>query len=242
MKVAVYEGIRSIRLEDRPEPKAAPGEVIVKTKYCGICGTDLHRYLLGGPTGLVLGHEVVGTVAEIGDGVKGWKGGERVAIGPPGPCGECYCCRAGRPNKCIYARERTVGLSLGNPGGMAEYVRVRNPKNMLYQLPDNVPFEDGVLVDTITVAIRGIRQSRFRLGDNAVVAGAGSIGHSLIEYLKIAGARHVTALEPSLAKRELALKFGADVALDPISEGAALQDKVLALYGGNPKLIDGILI
>ncbi len=233
MKVAVYEGARVVRLQERPELKAAPGEVIVKVKCCGICGTDIHIYLEGERNiGLVLGHEVAGTVAEIGRGVEGWKIGERVVIGPPGPCGECYYCRRGRSNKCVHAMERTVGLSPGCDGGMAEYVRVRYPRNMLIRIPDEVSFEDAVLVDTITVSLRGIRQSRFRLGDSVVVAGAGPIGYSAIQFLRIGGARHITVLEPSEKKRELALKCGADVALNPLEEGDALQGKVMALYGG----------
>ena len=234
MKVAVYEGVKSIRLQERPELKADLGEVIVKVKYCGICGTDVHAYLHEGllPPGLVLGHEIVGTIAEIGKGVEGWKVGERVIVGPPGPCGECYYCRRGHSNICMHAFSRTAGISPGFDGGMAEYVRVRYPQNMLYRIPDAVSFEDAVLIDTICVALRGIRQSRFQLGDNVVVAGAGAIGLSAIQLLRIGGARHISVLQPSPKKRELALKFGADVGLNPSEEGAALQEKVINLYGG----------
>jgi threonine dehydrogenase-like Zn-dependent dehydrogenase len=234
MKVAVYEGVRSIKLLERPVLKAAPGEVIVKVKYCGICGTDVHAYLQEGllPPGLVLGHEIVGTIAELGKGVAGWKVDERVLVGPPGPCGECYYCRRGRANTCVHAFSRTAGISPGFDGGMAEYVRVRFPRTMLFKIPDKVSFEDAVLIDTIGVAFRGIRQSRFRIGDNVVVAGAGSIGLSAIQFLKIGGARHITVLQPSPKKRELAVKFGADVALNPKEEGDALQGKVMDLYGG----------
>jgi threonine dehydrogenase-like Zn-dependent dehydrogenase len=102
--------------------------VIVRIKYSGICGTDVHAYrhgIVGVPTGIVLGHENVGTVAEIGAGVEGWKVGERLIAGPPGPCGECYYCRHGRSSICIHGFERTNGLS--RDGGMAEYMRVRDP-------------------------------------------------------------------------------------------------------------------
>lgn len=234
MKVAVYEGVKSIRLQERPDLKAAPGEVIVKIRYCGICGTDLHAYLHGGllSPGLVLGHENVGTIAEIGKGVTGWKVGERVVAGPPGPCGECYYCRHGRSSICVHSFERTSGLAPGFDGGMAEYLRVRDPQNMLFRIPDNVSFEDAVLIDTIAVALRGIRDSHFRLGDNVVVIGAGAIGLSAVQFLKIGGARHITVLQPSEKKRELALRFGADVALNPLEKGAAVREKVIALYGG----------
>ena len=121
MKVAVYEGVRSIRLHERPDLKAAPGEVIIKIKYCGICGTDVHAYLEEGllEPGLVLGHENVGSIAEIGEGVEGWNIGERVVIAPPGLCGECFYCKHGHSAICQTGFFRTNGLGPGHDGGMA---------------------------------------------------------------------------------------------------------------------------
>jgi threonine dehydrogenase-like Zn-dependent dehydrogenase len=234
MKVAVYEGVRAIRLQERPKPKAAPGEVVVKIKYCGICGTDVHAYLHAGllQPGLVLGHENVGTIAEIGDWVEGWKLGERVVAGPPGMCGECYYCKHGYPTLCETGFSRTNGLAPGHDGGMAEYMKVREPKTMLHRIPDEVSFEDAVLMDTIAVGLRGVLQSKFRFGDNVVVVGAGSIGLGTIQWLKLGGAGHITVIQPSPQKRELALKFGADLALNPREEGDALEGKIKALYGG----------
>lgn len=234
MKIAVYEGVRSIRLQERPDPKAAPGEVIVKIKYCGICGTDVHAYLHEGllQPGLVLGHENVGTIEEIGKGVEGWKLGERVVAGPPGMCGECYYCKHGYPTLCETGFSRTNGLAPGHDGGMAEYMRVREPKTMLHRIPDEVSFEDAVLVDTIAVGLRGILQSKFQLGNNVVVVGAGAIGLGVVQWLKLGGARHITVLQPSQKKREFALKLGANVGLNPLEEGAAVREKVMALYGG----------
>jgi threonine dehydrogenase-like Zn-dependent dehydrogenase len=202
MKVAVYEGIKSIRLEERPDPKAAPGEVIVRVKYCGICGTDVHAYWyepLDAP-GHVFGHEIVGTIAEVGKGVEGWQVGDRVLVDRGG-------------------------------GGMAEYMEIQDTQRV-FKLPDEVSFEEAVLWDPICVPLRGIRQSRFRIGDNVVVAGAGAIGLSAVQLLRMGGARHITVLEPIAKKREFALKCGADVGLNPIAEGDALQEKVRALYGG----------
>ena len=234
MKFAVYEGVRTIRLEDRADLKAAPGEIIIKMKYCGICGTDVHAYLQEGVVepGLVLGHENVGTIAEIGEGVEGWEVGERIAAGPPGPCGECYYCRHGHAAICPTGLPRTRGLGPGQDGGMAEFMRVRDPGTTLHRIPEAVPFEDAVLLDIMAVGLRGIRQSRFQIGDNVVVTGAGAIGLSTIQLLKLGGARHITALEPSKKKRELALKFGADEVLDPLEEGDALEDRIRDFYSG----------
>ncbi len=234
MKVAVYEGVRSIRLQERPKPRAAPGEVIVKIKYCGICGTDVHAYLHEGllQPGLVLGHENVGTIDEIGEGVEGWKLGERVVAGPPGMCGECYYCKHGYPTLCETGFSRTNGLAPGHDGGMAEYMRVREPKTMLHRIPDNVSFEDAALFDIMAVGLRGILQSKFKLGDNVVVVGAGAIGLCVVQWLKLGGARHITVIQPSQKKREFALKLGADVGLNPLEESAAIGEKVMALYSG----------
>ncbi len=233
MKVAVYEGVKSIRFEERPIPKAGPGEAVVKIKYCGICGTDMHLYFIGDPMikpGVVLGHENVGTVYEIGEGVMGLRVGDRVVAGPPGPCGRCYYCLHGHPNICVNAFPNTNGL--GVDGGMAEYMLARDPSGMLFKIPDNVSFEDAVLTDTIATAYRAITQSAFKLGDNVVVSGAGPIGLSAIQIFKMAGARHITSLEVVDARRKLALQMGADLALDPAAEGEKLVDKLTQLYDG----------
>jgi 2-desacetyl-2-hydroxyethyl bacteriochlorophyllide A dehydrogenase len=231
MRAAVYTGVKKIEFQDRPMLKAGPGEVVVKIKYCGICGTDVHIYFEGIlPPGIVLGHENVGTVAEVGEGVEGWEVGDRVIAGPPGPCGECYYCLHGKPSICVYGFEQTNGLR--RDGGMAEYMLVKDPKYMLAKIPDHVPFEDAVMMDCIATAYRGIMQSAFRMGDNAVVSGAACIGLSVIQLLKIGGAGHITVLQPSPMKREMALKFGGDVAFNPFEEGDQLRDKVMALYDG----------
>ena len=231
MKVAVYEGVKSIKFEERPIPRAGPGEAVIKIKYCGICGTDMHIYFEGIlPPGIILGHENVGTVAESGPGVNEFKVGDKVVAGPPGPCGKCYYCLHGKPSICVDGFENTNGLR--RDGGMAEYMLVRDARQMLFKIPDSVSFEDAVLIDTIATAYRGIIQSAFKLGDNVVLIGAGAIGLSAIQFLKIGGARHITVLQRSPKKREFAAKFGADLVLNPEEEGDALLGKVMGLYGG----------
>jgi 2-desacetyl-2-hydroxyethyl bacteriochlorophyllide A dehydrogenase len=236
MKVAVYEGKKSIRFEERPPLKAEPGEVIVKVKYCGICGTDVHAYLTEAgsflPSGIVLGHESVGIIEEVGSGVEGWQVGDRVAVGPPGMCGECYYCKQGNASLCIHSFERTNGLAPGHDGSFAEYVKARYPKQQLFRLPDNVPFEDAVFLDTVAVSFRSLRKSKFKAGDNVVVTGAGSIGLSMLQLLRLGGANHITVIEPSAKKREMALEFGANVVLDPLEEEDNLQQKINHLYHG----------
>ena len=231
MKAALYEAVKTIRLVDRPIPKAGPGEAVVQIKLCGICGTDVHIYFKGQvPPGIVLGHENVGVIAELGEGVEGFAVGDRVAAGPPGSCSRCYHCLHGRPSLCVNGFEQTNGLS--RDGGMAEYMLVKDARQMLYPIPDNVSFEDAVLFDSVSTAYRGITQSAFKMGDNVVLSGAGPIGLAAVQFLRTGGARHITMLEPSKEKRELARRYGADVVLDPVAEGAALRDRIMALYDG----------
>ena len=233
MKAAVYKGEKSIVLEERPTPQAGTDGIIVKVKYCGICGSDVHGYLGGSwPPGTVFGHEAVGTVAEAGAAVTGWNSGDRVAVAPFGPCGECFFCRKGRPNICVHFLENCIGLSPANDGALAEYVRVRSPGDMLHRLPDHTAFEDAVLVEPMAVALAMVCKSRFRVGENVVVVGAGVIGLLGIQFLKMGGARSIAVLEPSPRKRDLALQFGADLAFDLTEESASLREKVAELSSG----------
>ncbi len=234
MQAAIYADIQKIRFEDHPIPNAGPGQAVVKIKYCGICGTDMHLYWKGDPMikpgNLVLGHENVGTISELGPGVDGYKLGDRVVIAPPGPCGKCYYCLHGNPNICINGFPQTNGL--GVDGGMEEYMHVSDPAGMFHKIPENVSWEDAVLTDTIATAYRGISVSSFRLGDNVIVSGAGPIGLSVIAILKMSGARHITVLEVVPERRALALQVGADMVLDPIAEGDQLIPKIKGMYGG----------
>ena len=231
MKAALYEAVRTVRFVDRPVPKAGPGEAVVRIGLCGICGTDLHIYFSGMlPPGIVLGHENVGTIAELGEGVEGLAVGDRVAAGPPGSCSRCYHCLHGRPTLCVDGFEQTNGLR--RDGGMAEYMLVKDARQMLYPIPDNVSFEDAVLFDSVATAYRGLTQSAFKMGDNVVVSGAGPIGLAAVQHLRLGGARHITVLEIVEEKRWLAQKFGADLVLDPVAEGAALTDRIMGLYDG----------
>jgi len=234
MKAALYEGVRKVVLVDRPKPVAGAGEALVKVVYCGICGTDVHSYMHEGiispPT--IFGHETVGTVAEVGAGVTSCKVGDRVAVGPPGNCGECHNCLQGRSSICLKAFPLTTGITPNTDGGYAEYLLVRNPAKMLIPLPANLSFEEAVLFDVIGTAFHGIRYSRFKVGDTVAVLGTGPIGFSAIMLLKLAGAAKIIALVRSEAKARLALEFGADVALDITAEGDKLADKVRALTGG----------
>jgi len=234
MKAALYKGPGDVEIIEKPKPAAGPGEAVVKVVYVGICGTDVHSYMHAGiispPT--IFGHETVGTVAEVGAGVTCVKVGDRVAVGPPGNCGECPNCLAGRSNICIYGFPRTTGISPNTDGGYAEYLLVRNAAKMCIPLPEKLSFEEAVLFDVMGTSFHGIRYSRFKVGDTVAVQGTGPIGLSAIMLLKLGGASKIIALTISEEKSKLALEYGADYALDITKEGEGLADKVRSLTGG----------
>lgn len=234
MKAVLYEDPGKMKMTDIPKPIAGAGQVVVKVSLCGICGTDIHAYMHEGliSPGTVFGHETIGTVAEIGSGVKGFKVGDRVAVGAPGSCPEgCYYCRIGRSTLCINGFSRTQGIGPGTQGAYAEYVLAKYPNRMLINIPDKVTDEDAVLFDIFSTAYHGFKRSSFKAGMNVVVVGAGAIGLSMVQILKLSGAGHITAINRSLKKREIALGFGADLALSP-NEEKDIPGRIKSIYYG----------
>lgn len=234
MKAVLYEGPKVMKVVDIPKPSAGAGEVVVKVSICGICGTDTHSYMHEGILfpGTVFGHETVGTVAEIGQGVEGFAVGDRVAVGAPGSCPEgCYFCRIGRSTLCVNGFSRTLGIGPGTQGAYAEYILAKYPNRMLVKIPDSVADDDAVLFDIFSTAFHGFRRSSFQAGMNVAVVGAGAIGLSMVQLLKVAGAGHITVLNRALKKRQMALEFGADAAFSPAEE-EDLPAKIKALYNG----------
>jgi threonine dehydrogenase-like Zn-dependent dehydrogenase len=233
MKVAVYKGVRNVVIEDRPKPVAGPGQAVVKVDYVGICGTDVHAYKEAGmmEPPVILGHETVGTVAEVGEGVTSVKVGDRVAVGPPGNCGECFNCLNGRASICIHGFLRTTGITSFTDGGYAEYLLAKNAAKMLIKIPENLSFEEAVLFDVIGTSFHGIRRSNFKLGDNVVVIGTGPIGLSAIMLLKLGGAGKLIVVVRSEAKAKIAKEYGADIVVD--------QTKVKDLAAEIRSLTDG---
>lgn len=217
MKAVMYHGAHNVEFVEIPKPKAGRGQVVVKVAYCGICGTDIHAFSMPGMFNwdLVLGHEAVGYVEEVGEGVDFVKVGDRVAVGPPGDCGNCYSCNTGNPNTCVNAFPNTLGIGPGTQGAYAQYVLSHYPKNELFKIPDGVRFEEAVLFDVLGVGFHGVRISQMKVGDNVVVSGCGSIGLSVIQTAKLAGAARLIAFDPLESKRKLALEAGADYAFNP---------------------------
>lgn len=212
MRAAVFYGAGDIRMEDRPMPKAGPGQMVVKIDYCGVCGTDMEAYTheIVKPV-IVLGHENVATVYEVGEGVTKFKVGDKVLCGPPSYCAaECTPCRHGRPNICETGFPSTNGIG-GPDGGYAEYMLVGDVDHtMIIPVPEGVDEKDAVLFDVICVSLHGLRKSNFKFGDTVAVSGTGPIGLAAIQIAKAAGARRVVAIGTSAGKEEIVKAYGAD--------------------------------
>ncbi len=239
MKAALWYGIKDVRLENIEEPKVTKGNVKIKVKWCGICGSDLHEYL-GGPifiptdkphpiskevAPVVLGHEFSGEIVEIGEGVTNLNIGDRVAVEPIVACGTCPSCQEGKYNLCI-----SLGFHglCGGGGGFAEYTVF--PAKFVHKIPDGLSFEKAALIEPIAVAIHSLRVGKFMTGQSAIVLGAGPIGLATIEALKAAGASLVIVMQRKSVRQEYALRAGADIVIDPTEVNVA--EEVKRLTGG----------
>ena len=222
MKVAVFYGKEDVRIEERPKPVAGENQLVVKMDFAGLCGTDVDAYKTGSflKQGMVLGHENVGTVVEVGPGVEGYEIGDRLICGPPSFCEElCPACRRGDTSICYSGLEATRGIG-GPDGGYAEYMLVQDVKRaILVKLPESIDSKDAVLYDVVCVGIHAIRLSRFSFGDNVVVSGGGGpIGLSLVRLLKAAGARRIAVFQRGDIKPAIIREMGADLIVDPEKE------------------------
>ena len=211
MKAAILREKRTMVVEEVPTPKAAPGEVIMNIKYVGICGSDLHLYAHGlVPPDTIMGHEAVGVIAEIGEGVEGWNVGDRVGIYGALTCGKCFWCQRGQFNLC----REMGGIGLGDmPGAYAEFMKLF--PSMLLRMPDEVSLRDAALLDPFATAYHAVRLGLFQTGDTALVMGAGPIGLCAILQLRAAGARLVCATEMVERRAKAAKDAGADIVMHP---------------------------
>lgn len=209
---AQYKGKKIIEMTELPKPIPNEHEVLVKVKYAGICGSDLEAYKTGlYPAHVVLGHEIMGYVEELGPGVKKWKAGDRITVFPTINCEKCWYCQQGLSNICMY--EDAIGI--GANGGFAEYVLVSD--HHLVALPDSIPDKYGTVYDQIATCLLAIRESNFVAGESTAVLGLGTMGQFMMQVLKLAGARSVVVVEKNEHRLEIAKQFKPDIALSKLS-------------------------
>jgi threonine dehydrogenase-like Zn-dependent dehydrogenase len=221
MKANVFRGVNDIRVEDVPRPHAGPGEAVIRVTLTTICGTDLHIVRGEYPVkpGLVIGHEPVGVVEELGPGVTGYKVGDRVLVGAITPCGQCHACLSGHQAQCGHGSgyEAIGGWRFGNTinGAQAEYLLVPYAQANLAKVPDDLTDEQVVLLaDIASTGFGGAEAGNIRIGDAVVVFAQGPIGLCATAGAKLMGASTVIGVDGDDARLAMSRRMGADVTLD----------------------------
>lgn len=219
MRAGYYVGDRTYEVRDIPDHDPIGDEVKIRVAWCGLCGTDIHKYQ--GKNGasvvvppIILGHECSGTVVAIGPDVKYFKVGDRVACDPSWGCGKCIYCQQGLPNFCLERH--------GVAKGFADYVYP--PEKNVYHISDNLDLETAAFVEPLSCAIHGLDLIQIRSGKNVVMYGMGAIGSLMLQLIRYTGAAKIIVVEREEEKRRKALELGASIAVDDQEIEAIAKD------------------
>ena len=211
MKALLLTEVKKLQVVEMPDPTCGPGDLLVRVKACGICGSDIHGF--DGSSGrrippLVMGHEAAGIVQAVGQNVRGFRVGDRVTFDSTVSCGSCHYCRKGSINLC--ENRQVLGVSCNEfrrQGAFAELVTV--PQNIAYPIPDSLPFEHAAMIEAVSIAVHATNRTPRSIGGAVVVVGAGMIGLLCIQTLKIAGFSKIIAVDLEDEKLQLAKTLGA---------------------------------
>lgn len=233
MKAAVLKGPEKLEVESVPYPALNSDESMVKVHACGVCGSDI-RYFKGenpwalqtlgqkkeNPSNIILGHEFAGEVVEVGNAsLDEWRG-KRVVVSPYKPCGNCRFCKRGQHNLCQAAIHLGHGAGWGKrryyPGGMAEFCSVWADK--CYPLPENISYEEATLLDIIGVAVHAVNVSQMKPMQDVLVMGCGPLGNSIIQVVRVYGAKRTFCTDVSSKALEVAAQIGVDEAINANQE------------------------
>ncbi|MBW4698393.1 MAG: zinc-binding dehydrogenase [Aphanocapsa lilacina HA4352-LM1] len=228
MHSAMLYGVEDVRLEEVPCPEPGPGEVLVRVAVAPTCGTDLKVWLRGGHARMLVpptpfGHEFAGEIAALGEGVSGWRSGERVVANNSAPCFDCFYCRRERFSLCENL--------LFNNGTFAEYLRIPAAivRHNLLAVPPGLPLELAAMSEPLACVLHGVEEAGVRAGDTVVVMGDGAIGLMLVAVCAVRGAAVILAGGQS-ARLAVAEQLGAQVTLnyrqagDPVGRLRALTE------------------
>lgn len=245
MRASVLTARRTIEMQERPVPRPGPGEVLIRVRSVGVCGSDVHYYtdmrigdfVVEEP--LVLGHEVSGVVVDVGEGVPEDRVGDRVAVEPQQPCGRCRHCRVGRMNLCPFMRFYATPPV---DGTFCDYVTA--PEQFAHPVPDDVSDHAAALLEPFSVGLWACEKARVEPGSTVFVTGAGPIGALTALAARSFGAGEVVVTDLVPSRRERILSFGATQAIDPTDDAfdpaSLAADAFVECSGAVPALRSGL--
>jgi len=228
MRAAVLQKALHLTIETRHRPDPGPGEVLVRVKSVGVCGSDVHYYTHGriGPfiveRPLILGHEMAGIIEAVGKGVPSERIGQRVAVEPGVPDRVCEFCRSGRYNLCP-----NISFMATPPvdGALADYVVV--PTDFAFKLPEHLTLDEGALMEPLSVGVYAIHRSGLKAGQSVVIIGAGPIGLVTLQVARAAGAGSIIVFDLDVGRLAIAKKLGASAVVN--SKDGSPQEQVRTL-------------
>ena len=230
MKVAVYRSNHDVQIEDRPIPEPGDGEILVKTKACGVCVADTMEWYLSPRAPLTLGHEPTGVIEKIGPGVKNFSPGDRIGVHHHVACLKCEHCMQGNFTMCEMFRKTHI-----HPGGFSEYFIASKEHVEIdtHLLPDHVSFEAGTLIEPLACVVHAVKKAHIMPVDSVVLIGTGTLGLMFIEYLKYLGVRQLVVYEMLDWRKEKAQEFGAKTVLTPFKEKEAEVERLRGLMNAH---------
>ncbi|MBI5641345.1 MAG: alcohol dehydrogenase catalytic domain-containing protein [Nitrospirae bacterium] len=223
MQVARYYGKDDIRIEEMPVPEPGPGELLLRVKASGICGSDVMHWYRAGRGPVVLGHEIAGEIAGVGEGVTSWSVGDRVAAAHHVPCNTCHYCLTGHHTVCDTLRKTNF-----YPGGFAGYVKLPsiNVDRGIFPLSESVSFEEASFIEPLACVFRGQRIAGMGIGKSVLVIGSGISGLLHIQLARALGAALVVASDINQYRLEAAKRLGADEAIPADGDVPAMFRKI----------------
>jgi L-iditol 2-dehydrogenase len=242
MRIAMYYNNRDVRLEELPVPKVGPGELLIRVRASGICGSDLMEWYRIQKAPLVLGHEIAGEILDVGEGVTDFRAGDRVFAAHHVACGRCRYCEAGHQSVC-----ETLRTTHFDPGGFAEYIRLPKINVALgtYRLPDEMTFDEGSFIEPLACVVRAQRFARLSARQTVLVIGSGISGLLHIQLAQARGVERIIATDINDFRLKSALDFGADATIQGSEDVPArlralndgrLADVVIVCTGAIPAI------
>ena len=246
MRVAMYYNNSDVRVEEMPTPEAGSGELLVRIDASGICGSDVMEWYRIQRAPVVLGHEVAGAVAQVGDGVERFREGDRVVVTHHVPCNACRYCLSGHHTVCDTLRTTNY-----DPGGFCEYVRVPavNVDRGAFHIPDGLGADEASFAEPLACVYRGQRRANIEPGQSVLVLGSGLAGLLHINLARALGAGRIVATDLSEFRMDAAKRLGADFAVPATDDVPArlrevndgrLADLVIVATGARPALYQAL--